>query len=132
LAAEPRIKTNFYSSSVANYYSLVSLVYTSTLVECVPLCLALSKVVKRASYSRNLFSHFYSIAVTVSKLTMIHCRSCGWLGCILTRGILCGKDIKLCSEIQERKFLCRNLVFYLTQVFMCGCVHCSIMVALCL
>ena len=73
LAAEPRIKTNFYSSSVASYYSLVSLVYMSTLVECVPLCLALSRVVKRASYSWNLFSHFCSIAVTVSELTVIHC-----------------------------------------------------------
>jgi hypothetical protein len=49
LAAEPRIKTNFYSSSVASYYSLVSRVYRSTLLECVPLCLALSNCVNRAS-----------------------------------------------------------------------------------
>ena len=33
LAAEPKIKTNFYSSSVAIYYNLVSLVYMSTLLE---------------------------------------------------------------------------------------------------
>jgi hypothetical protein len=38
LAAEPRIKTNFYSSSYASYYSLASLAYSSTLLECVPLC----------------------------------------------------------------------------------------------
>jgi hypothetical protein len=51
LAAEPRIKTNFYSSSVASYYSLVSLVYISTLVELVLFCLVLSSVLNRASYS---------------------------------------------------------------------------------
>ena len=50
-AAEPRINTNFYSSSVANYYSLVSRVYNSTLVDCVPFYLALSRVVNLASYS---------------------------------------------------------------------------------
>jgi hypothetical protein len=72
LAAEPRIKTNFYSSSVASYYSLVSRVYRSTLVECVPFCLAFNNVVKRASYSWNLFSHLSSIAVTVSELTIIY------------------------------------------------------------
>ena len=72
LAAEPRIKTNFYSSSVASYYSLASRVYRSTLVECVPLCLAFSRVVNRASYSWNLFSHLSSIAVTVSELTIIY------------------------------------------------------------
>jgi hypothetical protein len=49
LSAEPRIKTNFYSSFAASYYKLVSLVYSSTLVECVPLCLAFSSVVNRAS-----------------------------------------------------------------------------------
>jgi hypothetical protein len=49
LAAEPRIKTNFYSSSYANYYSLASLACSSTLLECVPFCLALSNFVNRAS-----------------------------------------------------------------------------------
>jgi hypothetical protein len=42
LAAEPRIKTNFYSSSVANCWSLVSLVCKSTLVEWVLFYLALN------------------------------------------------------------------------------------------
>ena len=51
LAAEPRIKTNFYSSSYASYYNLVSRVYNSTLVECVPFYLAFSRVVNLASYS---------------------------------------------------------------------------------
>jgi hypothetical protein len=51
LAAEPRIKTNFYSSSVASYYNLASLVWISTLVECVLFCLALSNVMNRSSYS---------------------------------------------------------------------------------
>jgi hypothetical protein len=33
-AAEPRIKTNFYSSSVARCCSFVSLVWMSTFVDC--------------------------------------------------------------------------------------------------
>jgi hypothetical protein len=70
LVAEPRIKTNFYSSSVAIYYSFASRVYRSTLVECVPLCLALSRILNRASYSWNIFYHLSSIAVTVSGLTI--------------------------------------------------------------
>jgi hypothetical protein len=51
LAAEPRIKTNFYSSSVASYYNLASLVCISTLVECVLFYLALSNVTNLSSYS---------------------------------------------------------------------------------
>jgi hypothetical protein len=49
LAAEPRIKMNFYSSSVASYYNLVSRIYNSTLVECVPFYLAFSRVLNRVS-----------------------------------------------------------------------------------
>ena len=62
LAAEPRIKTNFYSSSYASYYSLASLACSSTLLECVPFCLALTNFIKRSSYSWYLFSHLSSIA----------------------------------------------------------------------
>jgi hypothetical protein len=51
LAAEPKIKTNFYSSSYASCCSLVSLAYNSTLVECVPFYLALNSFIKRCSYS---------------------------------------------------------------------------------
>ncbi len=36
LAAEPRINTNLYSSSYANYCSLASRAEASTLLECVP------------------------------------------------------------------------------------------------
>ena len=51
LAAEPKIKTNFYSSSCASCCSLVSLACNSTLVECVPFNLALNNFIKRSSYS---------------------------------------------------------------------------------
>jgi hypothetical protein len=51
LAAEPRIKTNFYSSSFASYYSFCSLACSSTLVECGPFYLALISFIKRSSYS---------------------------------------------------------------------------------
>jgi hypothetical protein len=49
LSAEPRIKTNFYSSFAASYCKLASLVYSSTLLECVPFYLALSNCVNRVS-----------------------------------------------------------------------------------
>ena len=49
LSAEPRRKTNFYSSFAASYCRLVSLAYSSTLLECVPLYLALSHCVNLVS-----------------------------------------------------------------------------------
>jgi len=72
LAAEPRIKTNFYSSSFANCCSVFSLVYYSTLMDCVPFCCALINVVNLSSYSLYFFSHLSSIAVMVSELTIIY------------------------------------------------------------
>jgi hypothetical protein len=69
--AEPRIKTNFYSSSVASYCSLVSRVYNSTLFVCGVLALAFIRVRSLSSCSANLFSQRNSIALTVSALTII-------------------------------------------------------------
>ena len=51
LAAEPMIKTNFYSSSFASYCSYYSLAYSSTLFECDPFSLALNFFIRRSSYS---------------------------------------------------------------------------------
>ena len=51
LAAEPRIKTNFYSSSYANCCSFYSLACNSTLLECGSFYLALNYFIKRSSYS---------------------------------------------------------------------------------
>jgi hypothetical protein len=67
--AEPRINTNFYSSSCASYCSLASLVYISTLLEGGPLCLALIIFSMRSSYCIYLLSHRISMAVMVSALT---------------------------------------------------------------
>jgi hypothetical protein len=69
LAAEPRINTNFYSSSYASYWSLVSLACSSTLLECGPFCLALTSFIKRSSYSWYFLSHLSSIASMVSEFT---------------------------------------------------------------
>jgi hypothetical protein len=69
LAAEPRIKTNFYSSSYANCYSLVSLACSSTLVDCVPFYLALINFVSLSSYALCCCYHLSSIASIVSVLT---------------------------------------------------------------
>jgi hypothetical protein len=69
--AEPRIKTNFYSSSAANCWSLVSRVCSSTLFVCGVCLFAFIKVCSLYSYSTNLFSHRSSMALTVSVLTII-------------------------------------------------------------
>jgi hypothetical protein len=69
--AEPRIKTNFYSSSVASYYNLVSRVYNSTLFVCGVFLFAFIRVRSLSSCSANLFSQRNSIALTVSVLTII-------------------------------------------------------------
>jgi hypothetical protein len=71
LVAVPRIKTNFYSSSFANCCSLFSLVFCSTLMDCVPFCCALINFINLSSYSLYFFSHLSSIAVMVSELTII-------------------------------------------------------------
>ena len=69
--AEPRIKTNFYSSSVASYYSLASLACISTLIVCGVLLFAFIRVYSLCSCSTNRFSHRNSMALTVSVLTII-------------------------------------------------------------
>ncbi len=69
LAAEPKIKTNFYSSSYANCYSLASLACSSTLVDCVPFYLALINFVSLSSCSLYYCYHLSSIASIVSVLT---------------------------------------------------------------
>jgi hypothetical protein len=50
-AAEPRIKTNFYSSSVASYCSFVSLAWKSTFVDGGVFYKALIYADNLASYS---------------------------------------------------------------------------------
>ena len=69
LAAEPKIKTNFYSSSYANCYSLASLACSSTLVDCVPFYLALINFVSLSSCSLYCCYHLSSISSIVSVLT---------------------------------------------------------------
>jgi hypothetical protein len=70
-AADPRIKTNFYSSSAANCWSLASRVCNSTLFVCGVFLFAFIKVCSLYSCSTNLFSHRSSMALTVSALTII-------------------------------------------------------------
>jgi hypothetical protein len=72
LAAEPRIKTNFYSSSYASCCNFASLVDYSTLLECVPLYYALNSFYSLSSYSLNFYSHLSSIAVMVSVLILTY------------------------------------------------------------
>jgi hypothetical protein len=69
--AEPRIKTNFYSSSVASYCSLASRVCSSTLFVCGVFLFAFIRVCSLYSCSTNRFSHRSSMALTVSALTII-------------------------------------------------------------
>jgi hypothetical protein len=68
--AEPRIKTNFYSSSVASCCSLASRACISTLFVCGVFLFALIRVYSLYSYSTNRFSHRSSMALTVSALTI--------------------------------------------------------------
>jgi hypothetical protein len=69
--AEPRIKTNFYSSSVASYCNLASRVCNSTLFVGGVLVFAFIWVRSLSSCSANLFSQRNSMALTVSVLTII-------------------------------------------------------------
>ena len=72
LAAEPRIKTNFYSSSYASCCNFASLAYISTLLVGVPLYNVVKRFSNRSSNSRYFYAHLSSIASMVSVFTTIN------------------------------------------------------------